>query len=257
MYSLNDTLSFVNFTQCSFSAEIPVEKTAIKLYLFDANELCDKAISLLAQQYLCADELTTYNLRKAPLAKKEFIASRLLLKHLVQQTLKLPSIEFKQLTVTFNEKLSCLEVGYQQQRLPLTISLSHSHGLVLLGISPQKIQLGVDTELLSDKRKHQKLAEHFFHQAEIDWVTVKGQRAFFRLWTLKEALAKASKVSVASLLAKNTVEKLANFNHFSCRYESQAKMTSAIFDISIVFDAQLSVGAIEVISLTTFESLLL
>jgi len=116
------------------------------------------------------------------------------------------------------------------------------------------MQLGVDIELISEKRNHQKLAKHFFHPAEIDWITAQGQAAFFRVWTLKEALAKALKVSVASLLAKNVFELLRSVNrvsYFSCQYQSQ--VSTNIFDMSIVFNMPLKVKAIHEVDLKNIE----
>lgn len=181
--------------------------------------------------------------------------------------------------VAFNEERSCLEVSYQNQVLPITISLSHSHGVVFLGASLHQvqlhsIQLGVDIELISDKRNHQKLAKHFFHPTEIEWVEAKGQSAFFRAWTLKEALAKASKVSGASLLAKNVFEQLRIFNSgndsestrgdggsASCQYQQQSqyqsfhpsKANNNTFDMSIVFDVALKIEAIQTVFLASLE----
>jgi len=133
------------------------------------------------------------------------------------------------------------------------------------------IKLGVDIELISDKRNHQKLAQHFFHPTEIEWVAAKGQSAFFRAWTLKEALAKASKVSVASLLAKNVFEQLERFNggddseSASCQYQHlnqhqnlhqsfhKSKINSNTFDISIVFNIPLKVVAIQEVDIAAYN----
>ncbi|MEY8251094.1 MAG: 4'-phosphopantetheinyl transferase superfamily protein [Colwellia sp.] len=272
--ALNETLSFSNSTK-RLLTEIELVDNSINLYLFNANELSEKKVFSLAQQYLSTSEFAIYDQRKALLAKKEFIASRLLLKHLAFAFFKslnasLLPVDFKELIILFNKELSCLEVRYQQQLLPLTVSLSHSHGIVFLGVAQHKeqhskqqhmpletklnMQLGVDIELISEKRNHQKLAKHFFHPAEIDWITAQGQTAFFRVWTLKEALAKASKVSVASLLAKNVFEQLRSVNrvsYFSCQYQSQ--VSKNIFDMSIVFNMPLKVKAIHEVDLKNIE----
>jgi len=294
--ALNESLFFANSTKNLFT-DIKLADESVNLYLFNANELSEETVALFAHQYLCTSELAIYDQRKALLTKKEFVASRLLIKYCafkLLSSLKASSpttIDFKQIIVEFNEDLSCLEVSYQQQLLPLTVSLSHSQGVVFLGVILQSkqqntqlemqsewkhelklksqpgIQLGVDIELISDKRNHQKLAKHFFHPTEIEWVAAKGQSAFFRVWTLKEALAKASKVSVASLLAKNVFEQLESFNgssgvsYASCQHQyqnqhqnyHQSKASKNTFDISIVFNTPLKVVGIQEIDIAAYN----
>jgi len=69
------------------------------------------------------------------------------------------------------------------------ISLSHTHGLVACAVS-QDCALGVDVEYWRD-RDFRALAEYSFGPQECEEVRHHGVSAFYRIWTLNEALCKA------------------------------------------------------------------
>ncbi|MEL7336029.1 MAG: 4'-phosphopantetheinyl transferase superfamily protein [Planctomycetota bacterium] len=83
----------------------------------------------------------------------------------------------------------------------VAFNVSHTAGLVLLGIYPRALpagnlpHLGVDIERVG-RRTDPRMANRFFAAEEADWVfehTEGPQRmhAFLRVWTLKESLIKA------------------------------------------------------------------
>ncbi len=74
-------------------------------------------------------------------------------------------------------------------------SLSHSHGFAALSHAPTPVAVGVDVEWLSP-RDYSGMARVAFSEAEADGLTSlqrssDGCAAFYELWTLKEAFAKA------------------------------------------------------------------
>jgi 4'-phosphopantetheinyl transferase len=95
----------------------------------------------------------------------------------------------------------------------------------------EQVEFGFDIEKISLKRPFEKLAKHFYHQQEVDLITANEQYAalrFYRIWTLKEALAKATSRPIAQLLSPHvfTELKTAHLNAKSAEFEG--------FDISIV-----------------------
>lgn len=76
---------------------------------------------------------------------------------------------------------------------PIHFSLSHSGDLVLIGVS-RDTEIGVDIEAI-DPDLDPSVANTFCTFSELDWLTgLPGNqrtRGLYRLWTMKEALAKA------------------------------------------------------------------
>jgi len=77
---------------------------------------------------------------------------------------------------------------------PLRFNLSHSHGLVLIGIA-QDHEVGVDVELIRGEVAGEAIASRYFSEKEFEELSElpAGMKAegFFRCWTRKEAYIKA------------------------------------------------------------------
>ncbi|WP_170309699.1 4'-phosphopantetheinyl transferase family protein [Litorilituus lipolyticus] len=193
-------------------------ETPLEILLFNTNNLTQFETDELASTWLTDKEYQVFTRRKAKSAKKEFVASRILIKQLVRAWLfnekrkfigGSEALTFKSISVCFNEQLSRLEVFVRNKRLPVTVSISHSAGQVLIAFSPRAIELGVDIEKYKQKRNVIKLSEHFYHTLEAQMVNQLGEEYFYRIWTLKESLAKASQQGIMDLLAKDTLSQLA------------------------------------------------
>jgi len=83
-------------------------------------------------------------------------------------------------------------------------SLSHSHGFAALALVPRPVAVGVDVEWLAprDFRALADIAysaEECAHLASLDDLSELGS-AFYELWTLKEAFAKALQLHLADAL---------------------------------------------------------
>lgn|GEM_PF-3535638 len=72
-----------------------------------------------------------------------------------------------------------------------SVSLSHSGAMVAAALGPVGASLGVDLEA-HKQRDVQALAAHAFGPAERQRVAAGGAAVFFRLWTLREAMGKAT-----------------------------------------------------------------
>lgn len=77
---------------------------------------------------------------------------------------------------------------------PLRFNLTHTHGLVACALV-DGADIGIDAEQIDPSRPLLELAEHYFADAEIAQLRAAGgasrATAFYRLWTLKEAIIKA------------------------------------------------------------------
>ncbi len=71
------------------------------------------------------------------------------------------------------------------------VSLSHGGGLVAVALSSAETRLGVDVEA-HRKRDVQALAGYAFGPTEQALVRAGGAGAFFRIWSLREAMGKAT-----------------------------------------------------------------
>lgn len=77
---------------------------------------------------------------------------------------------------------------------PLRFNISHTHGLVAVGMTLEH-DVGIDVEAIDPKRLNIDLAERFFAPAEVDLLRATSAEALtdhlFAIWTLKEACIKA------------------------------------------------------------------
>jgi len=94
---------------------------------------------------------------------------------------------------------------------PLRFNLSRSGDRAVVGIADTEI--GVDTEAIVPEGDHDSIACREFSATEIDWMnSVAGReqlRRFYRLWVVREALAKAQGTGLsapASTLALDIVD---------------------------------------------------
>ena len=215
-------LSNINLTEHSVSC------------LFDATSIADRQCSLLAVKYLHANELVIFEQRKKLLAKKEYLASRYIIKTLIT---KLHGCLFEALDVAFDKNNHRLIAYLGEQPLAYRISLSHSKGQVLLVVSKELIEIGLDLEYIDKKREVSTLANNFFHQKEQVLVRDNDKTSFYYLWTLKEAFAKMSGQSVLSILPKDIRVALRHLATSTAIYHDYALaiVSSSVLNNNIVY----------------------
>lgn len=222
-------------------AKLPIDDANFEcILLFNANAL--KLNDFNLSDYLSTFELTVINKRKSPQAKQEYLATRLLLKYLARCYLKSSSPHYTNLP--FN--IMCSRFNTQSNKLQLHIKndcvinacISHSHGFVGVALNVLKSEFGFDIEKINLTRPINKLAKHFYHVDEIALLNQscdnnRQANTFFRLWTLKEALAKATSRPIAQLLSPNVFNELTQSKLVaSSDVVSQSNMQA--FDISVV-----------------------
>lgn len=99
-----------------------------------------------------------------------------------------------------NTDLSKTEYGkpYLEQFPQVTFNHSHSHKHYALAYSDTVKQVGIDLEDLDRKVRFEALAQHAFHPDELrHWAEMEYSEEFwFRVWTTKEAVLKASGLGI-------------------------------------------------------------
>ncbi|WP_042145180.1 MULTISPECIES: 4'-phosphopantetheinyl transferase superfamily protein [unclassified Pseudoalteromonas] len=178
-------------------------------------------------------EISTIDKRKKYSAKQEYLASRYIIKKLISTLI---NCEFTQIETKFNQKHSRLEALYNNKPLPISISISHSKGMVCVALSQMCLSFGVDLEHINQKRSFIKLANHFYHEHEVQFISTAQQphNIFYRIWTLKEALAKTIRLPISQLLSKNVFEEIQKRQLYtaSCHYDG--------FDITLINNTPLN-----------------
>ena len=123
-------------------------------------------------------------------ARSHFVAARGILRNLLGRYLESPpqSVQFY---YGSNGKPS---ISRSTAGHPLRFNLSHSHGLVLIGIAQDR-EVGVDVELIRGEVAGEAIASRYFSEKEFEELRElpAGMKAegFFRCWTRKEAYIKA------------------------------------------------------------------
>jgi 4'-phosphopantetheinyl transferase len=220
------TITTTNF------ANLP--QSANTVLLFNANTLnvTDYDLPRLLSKF----ELSVINRRKSPTAKQEYLASRLLLKMLVKTALpEFAHVALNTITTNFNHTTAKLELHIND--CVINTCISHSHGFVGVALNSKNNTFGFDLEKISLTRPFEKLAKHFYHSDEVTLITLQPNtqsqaNTFFRIWTLKESIAKATSRPIAKLLSPNVFTELAVANLAS---NSQVVSTQTeAFDLTLV-----------------------
>lgn len=229
----------------------------IEVYLFNSHMIKSEQISSLAEHYLHPLERAVFNKRKQQQAQQEYLASRTIIKTYANKCL---GYNFSELYVLFDDKDNCLNVYHNDSVISLRCCISHSHGQVLVALVPkqsvQAIKLGVDLEWISTKRSLEKIAKHYYHPEELQACMTQTEvvsegtakallpQTLYRIWTLKEALAKAIKQPIAKLIRDNVFSYCEQLNVCSGSYKSlkegACEECDEEFDLSIISDLELT-----------------
>lgn len=89
------------------------------------------------------------------------------------------------------------------------ISLSHSHGEIAVAVAtgmPGIRGLGIDLEIIRPRKAYQQIAARAFGPQECRYIEERGLNAFYRIWTLREAMGKTSGAGL--LMAADGADKI-------------------------------------------------
>lgn len=120
---------------------------------------------------------------------REYVVTRGLLRAALARCLGQPASAFEFQYSAGNKPWLDMQVAGQA----VSLNVSHSHGLALVALSLGR-RLGVDVEKIRDDVDYEKLALRYFSANEkVAFSRYRGDRAraFFAIWTRKEAFVKA------------------------------------------------------------------
>ena len=118
------------------------------------------------------------------------------------------------------------------------ISLAHSRGLVAVAVCAAGA-VGIDVER-PRKRDFSALAEQAFGPREITEIAAAGGGAFYRIWTLREAMAKATGAGLALALNRHDLAEAVRSDISECRH--RAGQDWALFHTASVPGGDLAVA---------------
>ena len=142
------------------------------------------------------EETQRFYKMKSELKRKQLLLSRCLLQCALN---KLGFGGFNRYEIVNFNQLVLLD--YQQT---FSISISHSGKVAAIILSDELLALGIDVE--QNKPRHfTELAQEFCTEEELNALAKNSsyQEGFYKLWTIKEALAKASQTPLVDLFPVN------------------------------------------------------
>jgi len=168
-------------------ADLTVEKSTLHLWRISI----DSYLPLLdpLQKILSRDELLRAQRLLDVTKRKRFIVTRACLRILLGRYLNLSPVTIR---FTYNQHGKPFLDSHQHR---LLFNLSHSEDKAVLAVTTEK-NVGVDLEKINFKLNYRSIADQYFTPEEqlcLDcYPEARKRRAFYRLWTQKEALLKAA-----------------------------------------------------------------
>jgi 4'-phosphopantetheinyl transferase len=172
------------------------------------------------QQLLCEDELGRASNIEAENVKTEFVINRGILRIILASYLgiKPREVKFKynrneKPTLSLRAKSPRPGIGAIGQE-DIQFNLAHSYGLALYAFSSRHC-IGADVEWMNrpsieDPDGKYSIAERFFSLKEREYLSKLGgetkRKAFFKLWTAKEALLKARGENLGALGSRDAID---------------------------------------------------
>lgn len=123
--------------------------------------------------------------------RKRYVVTRWLVRSVLSQYTSIPPSKWNFSANRFGRP----EISkFHKEASGLTFNLSHTHGLIALGVTWHRA-VGIDIEKTLENRATLEVAKHVFSQSEINELSQTPSEnlhdKFFQYWTLKEAYTKA------------------------------------------------------------------
>ncbi|MBO5997913.1 MAG: 4'-phosphopantetheinyl transferase superfamily protein [Alphaproteobacteria bacterium] len=165
----------------------------MKVFINDISRISDEQLSK-ATDFLSAEEKERLKNMISVKRQREFICGHFLLRKILSEELKMPTIEIKTLK-SGALVLADTSLGY--------ISLAHSFDKVAIAFCSNPV--GIDVEKMRAKDNYNAILEQIDSVKDAQSLMQQGdssQNAFFKLWTRREAFYKMSSVCEQSVLDK-------------------------------------------------------
>jgi 4'-phosphopantetheinyl transferase len=167
----------------------PLTSNCIHLWRIGISTTTDCPTPHKYYELLASDEKKRLNQIKSTKRRHEYLLSRVTLRSVLASYLDSQNPSAIQIDIETSGKPKL-----RDNSMGLYFNLSHTKGMILIGISHNRT-IGVDIETIDGQRDIEGIAKNFFHKNELTNVpTDETQKLkyFYKLWTLKEALAKAN-----------------------------------------------------------------
>lgn len=178
------------------------ELNGVRVYLLNVTCLPKEVLAYLASTLSLKEKKKAVRFRKE-LDRQVYVAGRGMLRVLIGECLNLFPAEIDILEERFGKPY------LKGHRDTFQFNLSSSGHYVAIGIHPGDQQIGVDLEMINKKFEYWEVAAHYFTTSECD--AVYCHKDFYKVWTKKEALLKATGVGLVDDLNKLDFSKEVNF----------------------------------------------
>lgn len=149
-------------------------------------DLSQPAAEALVSAYATEADRQAAERHGRPRRRRQFLAARALLRNLAGQIADVPSAAWD---IRPNRQMQP-ELVAPDRAKTLPAAIAHSHDRVAVALSTRG-PLGIDLEHARPDRRFRELAQRAFGPREQRRCVTNDGAAFYRIWTLREALAKA------------------------------------------------------------------
>lgn len=178
------------------------ELNDVRVYLLDVTCLPKEVLAYLASTLSLKEKRKAVRFRK-DLHRQVYVSGRGMLRVLIGECLDLFPGEIEIAEERFGKPY------LKGHRETFQFNISNSGQYVAIAIHPGSQQVGVDLEHIDRQFEYWEIAAHYFTTEECDGVY--SHQDFYRIWTKKEALLKATGVGLVDGLNKLDFSKKVNF----------------------------------------------
>lgn len=180
------------------------ELNDVRVYLVNVQCLPKEVLAYLASTLSLKEKKKAVRYRKE-IDRQVYVSGRGMLRVLIGECLDLFPTEIEIQEERFGKPYL---KGYRDT---FQFNVSNSGHHVAIAVHPGEQQIGVDLEEINTQFAYWDIAAHYFSSKECDGVY--SHRDFYKVWTKKEALLKATGVGLVDELNKLDFSKEVNFIH--------------------------------------------
>ncbi len=178
------------------------ELNDVRVYLINVLHMPKEVIAYLASTLSLKEKKKAVRFRRE-LDRQAYVAGRGMLRVLIGECLNLFPGEIELTDERFGKPYL---KGYRDT---FQFNLSNSGPYIAIAVHPGEQQIGIDLEAINEKFEYWEVASHYFTSSECDRVF--SHEDFYKIWTKKEALLKATGVGLVEGLNQLDFSKEVNF----------------------------------------------
>ncbi len=170
---------------------VAIGPSEIHLWLADYEQISDEALHVAYRQLLSADERAQEPKYYFARDRRRYLVTRVLVRTVLSRYAPIDPRDWVFGTNAYGRPYA---MNPQAEHLRLTFNLSHTHSMIVLGVTAGRA-LGVDVENIRSREVSIGMADRFFSPLESGDLAKtpshRQQYRFFEYWTFKEAYIKA------------------------------------------------------------------